>query len=85
MSSFPNAKVNLFSLHKHLSVTAFVLHGGQSVCSPGRQDLRAGGAQGTCLDKAIDLERSRSKAVLSGRRRENSYMMTQILGRENNF
>lgn len=31
------------------------------------------GSQGTCLDKPTDLETSRSKAVLSDRRRENRY------------
>lgn len=32
-----------------------------------------GGSQGTCLHKPTDLETNRSKAVLSGRRRENRY------------
>lgn len=41
------------------------------------------GSQGTCLDKAIDLEINRSKTVLSGRRRVKRYMMRKNLGREN--
>lgn len=41
------------------------------------------GSQGTCLDKAIDLEINRSKTVLSGRRRAKRYMMRKNLGREN--
>lgn len=77
---FSNAKMNLF-----LSTKACLY---KSICFSRRgsvMDLLAWetGSQGTCLDKAIDLEINRSKTVLSGRRRAKRYMMRKNIGREN--